>query len=588
MDITFHKQRAWKLFYDFKTDEALEICENIRDADVADSEIHYLLGCCYGHEKQYSDAVSAFQESLKTKPNAIVTLMALGTALTKLGQIDEAIKNYEFVLSLKPDMAAAHCALADVLYIHESFSEAKQHYEKAMSLQPDLASAYAGMASIAWTLDRDPEKALKYITDAVAHSPENLSYKCQLGDALLNVQRNEESLECFSEVLRLDPENIRAIGSIARIHSFQGEYDKAMDKIDLLRKKEVYTVIAANAFANICKSLGNCEESVEYTKKLLQRGEDMDKRSAEAVYMHLARVLDSLGQYEEAWSYFIKGNKLTETPYDAVAHRLRTENMKKFYSHAGMMALPKSTIDTKRPIFIVGMPRSGTSLVEQILAAHPKVFGGGELTYMSDVRDVIMQRPGADENWPSCVRELKQEDLNRLAGIYLEHLHGLSTSAERVTDKMPHNFFELGLIQMLFPQAHIIHCNRDPMDTCVSIFQQNFLLEHDYSKSLYHIGVHYHQYLDLMSHWRSHLSIPFLDVQYEELVDNPENIVRQMLEHCNLEWYDGCMDFHKVKRQVNTASFDQVRQPIYKKSVQRWRNYEPHLDELKAGLKRGF
>ena len=188
----------------------------------------------------------------------------------------------------------------------------------------------------------------------------------------------------------------------------------------------------------------------------------------------------------------------------------------------------------------------------------------------------------------SRLQDLTQDDLNRLAGSYLDQLNGISTSAERVSDKMPHNFFELGLIQMLFPEAQIIHCNRDPMDTCLSIYFQNFQDGHEYARNLYNIGSHYHQYLHLMEHWRRTLSMPFMDVQYEELVHDPEPVVRQMLKHCNLEWYDGCLEFHKVKRMVRTASYDQVRQPMYTRSVNRWSHYEKHLDELKAGLERGF
>ena len=259
------------------------------------------------------------------------------------------------------------------------------------------------------------------------------------------------------------------------------------------------------------------------------------------------------------------------------------------FSHANRLSFPRSTVDSKRPIFIVGMPCSGTSLVEQILSAHPDVCGGGELTYMSDLRSKIMREAGISTNWPGCcIHDLKQEDLNRLAGIYLEQLKAISKSSERVTDKMPHNFFELGLIQMLFPESQIIHCNRDPMDTCLSIYFQNFLEGHDYSRNLYHIGTHYHQYLKLMAHWRHTLSMPFLDIQYEELVRDPEPVVRLMLKHCNLEWFDGCMKFHKVKRLVNTASYDQVRQPMYTRSVNRWKNYDKYLDKLKAGLERGY
>jgi hypothetical protein len=234
------------------------------------------------------------------------------------------------------------------------------------------------------------------------------------------------------------------------------------------------------------------------------------------------------------------------------------------------------------------MPRSGTSLVEQILAAHPRVSGGGELTCISDIIKNLPHEVGQKKGWPDCAHNIRQNDVNRLARRYLDQLDAVSKTAEHVTDKMPHNFFELGLIQLLFPAAQVIHCKRDSMDTCLSIYFQNFLGGHDYAKNLYHIGTHYHQYQRLMEHWRHYLSIPVLDVQYEDLVRDPEPVVRRMLEHCKLEWYEGCLEFHKVKRLVSTASYDQVRQPIYTRSIGRWRHYERHLDELKNGLERGF
>jgi tetratricopeptide (TPR) repeat protein len=587
MNLISQKQKAWALYQDGEFEKATRVCVELCNTRIADAEVFYLLGSCYGMLRRYNEAMTAFHISLKMQPDMPQTLLSLGGVLVSLNRIDEAIITYKSALELKPNMAEIHCVLAQTLLINDITSEAREHFESAISLQSDMAQAYMGRAGLLLSIDNDFDAALKSIQSAIDLKPENPEYKCSMGIILLDIRRYEDALSCFNDALQLAPEFPAAIGGLARFYGLKGEYNKSMEQIDLLRRKNIYNDMAALSFTIICKHLGNCDEAIEYAKKTLEIL-PLDKRSREALHMHMARVLDRLDRYDEAWVHFTEGNKLTEKLYDTAEHSLRTSNMIKVFSHAGMLGFSRSTIDTKRPIFIVGMPRSGTSLVEQILAAHPDVCGGGELSFVTDLRSIIIQESGADGSWPNCVEKLRSQDLNQLATRYLDQINALSDTAPRITDKMPHNYFELGLIQMLFPNAQIIHCNRNPMDTCLSIYFQNFLDEHDYSRNLYNIGSHYHQYLKLMQHWRSHLSIPFLDVQYEELVSDPEHVVKQMLNHCNLEWHADCLKFHKSKRQVHTASFDQVRQPIYTRSVERWKHYEKHLDELKAGLKRGF
>jgi hypothetical protein len=183
---------------------------------------------------------------------------------------------------------------------------------------------------------------------------------------------------------------------------------------------------------------------------------------------------------------------------------------------------------------------------------------------------------------------LGRPDLDYMAAQYLECLNEISQKAERVTDKMPHNFYYLGLAQLLFPGARVIHCVRNPLDTGLSIYFQDLNAGHPYQRSLFDIGVHYHQYKRLMGHWKQVLSLPILEVSYEELISEQEIVTRRMLEFCELEWDDRCLKFHKAGRTVRTASYDQVRQPLYSTSVARWKNYEHHLQDLVRGLQRGY
>ena len=241
-----------------------------------------------------------------------------------------------------------------------------------------------------------------------------------------------------------------------------------------------------------------------------------------------------------------------------------------------------------RPVFIVGMPRSGTSLTEQILASHPEVFGAGEL---NDINESIAKLPAMIRNnntYPGCIKDLNQEIADKLAQEYLTRLDSFSTEKKRITDKMPHNFVNLGLISLLFPEARIIHCLRDPRDTCLSLYFQDFGWIHPYATRLENLGNYYVQYKRLMKHWTSVLDTPILTIQYEDIISDQEHISRELVNFCGLDWHDDCLQFYASTRTVATASYDQVRQPIYKKSIGRWKNYEKHLDPLTMALGEGY
>jgi hypothetical protein len=228
------------------------------------------------------------------------------------------------------------------------------------------------------------------------------------------------------------------------------------------------------------------------------------------------------------------------------------------------------------------MPRSGTSLVEQILSTHPGVYGAGELTAIDQFARHLGDATG--DAYPQSALHLDQATIDAAARQYLAALQDLAPSAIRVTDKMPGNFLHLGLIQLLFPGARVIHCRRDPLDTCLSCYFQQFNQGQTFSYDLSDLGHHYRQYQRLMRHWQSVISLPMLDVHYEDLVADQEAMSRKMLEFCGLDWTDECMRFYESKRYVATASYDQVRQPIYHKSVGRWRHYERYLGPLKTAL----
>jgi hypothetical protein len=238
----------------------------------------------------------------------------------------------------------------------------------------------------------------------------------------------------------------------------------------------------------------------------------------------------------------------------------------------------------ERPIFIVGMPRSGTTLVEQVISSHPRAEGAGELRTIGQIASELPGRIGSALPYPACVGELKQAALSDAAQFYCDRISRISEGALRITDKMPGNYIDLGLIALMFPHARVIHCRRDARATCMSVYFNDFDAYHPYACDLNRIGLRYHHYRRLMEHWSTVLPLPILTVDYEAMVADVEATSRRILEFCDLPWDERVLQFHETKRVVQTTSMWQVRRPIYRDSLDLWRHYEQHLEPLEQGL----
>jgi len=248
------------------------------------------------------------------------------------------------------------------------------------------------------------------------------------------------------------------------------------------------------------------------------------------------------------------------------------------YSREALPTLARSGCQDERPVFILGMPRSGTSLIEQILASHAQVFGAGELNHAKNLAAELFR--GRESKLGAYLPSVTAHQLDALAKRYLALAGKQAGTATRITDKMPANFLWLGLIAQMFPRARVIHCLRDPRDTCLSIYFQFFTQAHPYASDLGDLAFYYRGYERMMAHWRSVLDLPMLEVRYDQLVADQEGQTRAMLDFLGLPWDDACLAFHQSKRATATASWDQVRQPVYTRSLQRWRNYQTHIGPL--------
>jgi hypothetical protein len=275
---------------------------------------------------------------------------------------------------------------------------------------------------------------------------------------------------------------------------------------------------------------------------------------------------------------------LKQASFDRKTFEEYINNLTATFTRDFLARIPHAENNNELPVFVVGMPRSGTTLVESILASHPDIYGAGELGYVTEISIKLGKLLGNDLAFPASINDMTVDAANSIAGEYISALRVLAGDATRVVDKFPSNFLYLGLIQVLFPAARVIHCRRDPRDTCLSIYFKNFVGAHPYAYNLEDLGFFYTKYQRLMEYWRQTLSIPILEVDYESLVSDQENISRQLVSFCGLKWHDDCLKFHEHERFAATASYDQVRKPIYKTSVNRWKNYEKYIQPLTNAL----
>jgi hypothetical protein len=317
--------------------------------------------------------------------------------------------------------------------------------------------------------------------------------------------------------------------------------------------------------------------------------DDLETESKIGLNFALGKIFDDHNNYPQAFKYYAAANALKNESfnYSAEADAARFSELIKVFNADFIQQQQHLGGGSDLPVFIVGMPRSATTLTEQIISSHPQVQAAGEVVFWGKAPVAMPLRLNTTTPYPQCVAEMLPQQASDIAAMYestLLKIVGTNNQLKHITDKMPHNFVHLGLIALLFPNAKIIHTKRDPIDTCLSIFFQNFNESHTYACSLENLGHHYRQYQRIMQHWHTVLPGRIMDINYADTVADPEYWSRKLIAHIGLEWDDACLSPHKLERSVKTASIWQVRQPIYKSSVERWRNYEEFLAPLKQTL----
>ncbi len=545
------------------------------------------LGLVRKAEGRLDEAVACYRRAIELWPGYPEAHFNLGVTLQDQGKLDEAAEAYIKATRLKPDYTKAHHNLATVLMKQDRLEEAVQCYTEALSgAGPQMAEIHNNLGNVLRKPGR-PTGATDELRKSIALKPGYGEGYYNLGIALLLQGQIAEARDCFREVLTRDPQDALGYSGLGDVHAAEGRHEAAIENYQKAISLDGNCTLAYIGLAKAKKFSMEDSELISGIEHILILKQD-NKEAQRALHFALGKIYDNCGLYDKAFTHYQNGNALkrSQVAFDGQKHiaevsaLINTYTVELFAHYAGHGA------NSELPVFIVGTPRSGTTLIEQVLAAHPRVHGAGELRFITEFVQALPKRLDKSEAYPECLRFLTRELISELAEAYLENLRSYCGDDKvlRVTDKMPGNFYHVGLISILFPHARIIHCRRDPLDACLSMYFQRFNAGYQYSYDLDDLALFYSQYQRLMAHWRRVLPGRLIEIDYEDIVNHQEGASRKLVDACGLDWNDACLRFYEHNRPVLTASGWQVRQPIYKTAVQRWKHYEKHLGPLKEAL----
>jgi len=477
-------------------------------------------------------------------------------------------------------LIAQKVAIADQFYSQQRLPEALTIYREACQADPQQAR-FQFMAGICSWAVGEYEQAGAYLREALRLEPNQPLAHHGLADWCVDCGDFPAALRHSQRATELAPNDSHFKASRAAILDACGERQAAWSLVQELLRTPFRSAKLAGLYARLAAGTGQEQSALELINQLLPSASNPEQRQ---LRMAAAGLLDKLGRYDEAFAFARSAHSFDPVQYDPNVIERRVQSGIEYFTRPKLNDLRRASHGSRRPVFIIGMPRSGTSLVEQILASHPQIFGAGELTAIQNIVARLVGLDAGADDYPRCLDAMPIRNADRYARDYLEAINELNASSRYVTDKMPHNFIYLGIIATLFPDAHVIHCTRSALDTCLSCYLTHFAIGHGFARDLTHLGHYYRQYRMLMEHWSRVLNMQVLELRYEAVVADQTGQTQRMLEFLNLPWDDQCLSFHCSVRHVTTASRHQVKQPIYSSSVNRWRNYAKHLEPLMAAL----
>jgi tetratricopeptide (TPR) repeat protein len=529
----------------------------------------------------YADAQLAFERARLTDPQRLRIEDATAALVAGDRKRSEAI--FRAILQADASHVAALCGLASLSLDADVPDDAERLLRHALRQSEHLPLAWRGLGPALIAVGRlvEADAAARH---AAKIEPDNPQTWLTIAAVATRLMQQEEALEAYERAARLQPHEVRLRTTIGHVHKTLG---RRAESEAAYRAALAMDPGLAEAWWSLADLKNYDFSDAEVAAMRSQLASDERGRTNEAqLHFALGKALEQRREHAAAFAHYAQGNALRrlDAPFDSERFESRCQRIRAFFDAAFFAGRAEAGDPSRAPIFIVGLPRSGSTLVEQILASHSQVEGTMELPNILIITRELDAMAPAQDGYPEALREVSAAHLTALGARYIAQTAPLRHGRERFTDKLPNNFSHVGLIHAILPKATVIDARRHPMDACFSTFKQYFAVGQTFSYNLEDLGRYYRCYLSLMDHWDAVLPGKVLHLQYEELVRDPQTNIRRLLEHCGLPFEAACVAFHETRRPVRTASAEQVRQPLYTSAVGHWRNFESELEPLRRAL----
>ena len=499
--------------------------------------------------------------------------------LFQKGQHEQSVHHFMLHLSAHPGDARAHLDLSAPLFAMGDLEASENAALKAVELDQANPEAWSTLATIQAARGQTGTP-LRSILQATKLEPRNTDYRLRLGSILLDQGHFEHAVKNYELILRDQPQHLDAIAGKAAVLERQGEIEAAYDLMTPIIETAPPHPRLGTTWGTVCRRKQLYDDGIRILLQMLAK--PMNDAATSMMLAELGALYDGMGQSDAAYAAYSEANKRRSGHFDPQALEAYTDQLISTFSSDCFATAPRSRDSADMPILIVGMPRSGTSLVEQILSSHPDVLGAGELEDLrasSLIGEKLTGRP-----FPHWIPDADEATMSTLGEWYLNRRKEQGDGARWVTDKMPQNFQLLGLAALTLPGVRVVHCVRNPLDTALSCYFQGFKAALAWSNKMEWLGSYLVQYRRIMAHWERTLPVPIHTVKYEDLVSNPEPEIRALLAHCGIPFDDACLQHHRSNRQVVTASYAQANKPIYTSSKGKSDPYLKHLAPIAAML----
>ena len=568
---------------------------------------------------QLDQARTVFADSINDEALGVDAHRGLAAIAWQRGQKDAAIQLLSEAVRRDDQHPDANADLALLLMMVGRYAESLRHWQARLAAQPRDAGAWHNYGKALFEAKR-AEEAFKAFEHAIAHAPNQVGSYVTYAKGLEALQQWSAAEQVWRRGLENNPEMEAAVQGIAECQFHCGQLDACLETYragverfpdsptlhmgfgqmlgdfgdEVAAEAEFRRAIAlrpgwvfpVEALLALIRGRASSDD-LAMARAILDDAQRPPQEHAMAAF-GMGKVLDAKGEYPQAFDAWVRANEARKKQVGSFDRSRMTDYVDRLievFTAQRIETLRSGGLDDPRPVFVVGMPRSGTSLVEQILAAHPDVHGYGELVEVEAMTRRVRSDAGSIKRWPEVIEDVEPKSVGAAAQGYFDALsRRYSVDARRVVDKAPNNFFHLGLIAAAFPQSKIVWCRRDPRDVCLSIYAENFALNQTHATDLSDLAFYFHEYMRLMRHWQAVLGEQIHSCVYEEMVADSDEQSRRLIDAVGLPWHEACASFHRIERPVLTPSRWQVRRPIYQDSTQRWKRYESELQPLLQGL----